>query len=177
MPMTAEMRPSESPPWGGPAQWLEIQLRIEITLREANGSREAWRRLATKIADEIAAVSPLIADVAAATCPWCPDPCCLRARVWFDLKDLLVMHLTGRPAPPAQAILQRNDRCRYIGVRGCRLDRRDRPWICTWYLCPTQKNRLRSDDRTIWERLEERLCAISAARKVLASEFLQAAVN
>ena len=177
MDIAVEMRPSVSPPWSGPAQWVGIHLRIERTLQCANGRREGLRRLAKKIADETAAVSPPMADVAAATCPWCPDPCCLRARVWFDLKDLLVMHLTGRPAPPAQAILQRNDRCRYIGVRGCRLDRRDRPWICTWYLCPTQKSRLRSEDRIRWGRLEERLCAISAARKALASEFLQAAVN
>jgi hypothetical protein len=177
MTIAAEMRPSESPPWGDPVQWVEIHLRIERTLRCANGRREGLRRLAKTIADEIAAVSSPMADVAAATCPWCPDPCCLKARVWFDLKDLLVMKLTGRPAPRSQAIAHLNDRCRYIGARGCRLDRCNRPWICTWYLCPTQKNRLRSDDRKRWVQLTERLCAISAARKALASEFLQAAVS
>jgi hypothetical protein len=28
---------------------------------------------------------------------------------------------------------------RYWKPKGCVLPRMSRPWICTWYLCPTQK--------------------------------------
>jgi len=101
-----------------------------------------------------ASLTPLLDDLCRRTCPHCPDPCCLGAKIWFDIGDLLAIHLNGLPMPEAQPISQWTAVCRYAGCRGCRLGRRDRPWICTWYLCPAQTALLRrskGSTREIWE--------------------------
>jgi hypothetical protein len=112
-------------------------------------------------------------ELAAATCTRCPNPCCLTAKPWFDLKDLLVIHLSGRTPQDAQTIATMKDRCRYLGPRGCRLDRPDRPWICSWYLCPTQRDRLRKEDAAAYDRLHREMKAIGAARRKLQEACLQ----
>jgi len=136
---------------------------------------EGARRLARDIAAQMAPLHPIMDELCAATCPWCPDPCCLGAKIWFDVKDLLLFHLTGRTLPPAQPIASWQDRCRYVGLRGCRLNRVLRPWICTWYLCPTQKARLRKQNSGKWMLVEEKLQDIGDVRKRFEAEFLAAA--
>jgi hypothetical protein len=34
--------------------------------------------------------------------------------------------------------------CQYLGKRGCTLPRLSRPFLCTWYLCPTQVSRMKT---------------------------------
>ena len=165
-------RPTASPPWGEPGQWAEINARISAALRSGKSGTEGLRRLGKTLSDRIAALIPFMEELAAATCVRCPAPCCLSAKIWFDAKDLLVLHLSKLPPPPAQTIGKMADRCRYIGPRGCRLDRLGRPWVCTWYLCPTQRQRLRSEDVAAYERLQGELKAIGAARKRLLKTFM-----
>ena len=88
---------------------------------------------------------PLLDELCMATCTYCPDPCCFSAYAWFDFRDLLFAHLNGLAVPPAQLMTDRKMICRYLGVRGCTLERISRPWICTWYLCPAQLGALRAD--------------------------------
>ncbi len=106
---------------------------------------EAVRR-ARELENCLACISAAFQDICPATCSRCPEPCCLGAGVWFDYRDLIFFHLTGRLVPPAQPMARMaGDGCRYLGARGCRLGRLSRPWICTWYVCPTQTRRLRRD--------------------------------
>ena len=72
------------------------------------------------------------------TCPDCTNVCCRRAWVWAEFKDLLFLHLAGIPVPDQQLLDHQGDRCRYKNPDGCRLDRIQRPFVCTWYLCPSQ---------------------------------------
>ena len=88
---------------------------------------------------------PLLDELCKATCTYCPDPCCFSAYAWFDFRDLLFAHLNGLAISPAQLMTDRKMICRYLGVRGCTLERISRPWICTWYLCPAQLGALRAD--------------------------------
>ena len=69
----------------------------------------------------------------------------LFSRRLVDFKDLLFAHLNGLEIPPAQLMTNRKMICRYLGNQGCTLERISRPWICTWYLCPTQLGALRAD--------------------------------
>ncbi len=87
----------------------------------------------------------LLDELCTTTCTYCPDPCCFSAYAWFDFKALLFAHLNGLAIPPAQLMTDRKMICRYLGNRGCTLERISRPWICTWYLCPTQLGALRAD--------------------------------
>ena len=165
----------QSIPWTEPGAWRGIQDRIRREIRHGDKTMEYVRRRAWDVAAMIASLVPLMDELCAATCPWCPEPCCLGAKIWFDAKDLLLFHLTGRTPPPAQPIVSWQDRCRYAGPSGCRLDRVLRPWICTWYLCPTQKARLRCREPESWAHIEKRLGGIAEARKRLETEFSAAA--
>jgi hypothetical protein len=163
--------PTASPPWGELEQWAEIHARIAAALRYDKRKAEDLRRLEKALSDRIAALNPVMEELAAATCIRCPAPCCLSAKIWFDLKDLLMLHLSNGTLPAAQTIANMTDRCRYMGPRGCRLKRKKRPWICTWYLCPTQRDRLRSDDAGAYERLQQKMKKIGAARNRLLERF------
>lgn len=169
------MASKQSIPWTEEGAWQGIQDRIRREIRYYEGNMEGVRRLAREIAEQMALLDQTMDELCATACPWCPEPCCLGAKVWFDIKDLLLFHLTGQTPPPAQPIASWQNRCRYAGPRGCRLARSVRPWICTWYLCPTQTNRLRSQDRRKWLLIEKQLQDIGESRKRLQAEFLIAA--
>ena len=171
--LAASLRPTESPPWAEPDQWAKIQLRIKRALEIRSREVDELRRIAQTLSDRVAALTPFMEELAAATCIRCPAPCCLSAKIWFDPKDLLVLHLSKEPLPAAQTIAKMTDRCRYIGPRGCRLKRKSRPWICTWYLCPTQRDRLRSDGFGAYDRLQQEMKKIGNARKRLLEMFLK----
>ena len=131
------------PPWGSPGRWLWINQRIDGILREPRNRTKQMRRSAKAVDDSLRLLFPLMDDLCAATCRFCPSPCCFTARVYFDLQDLLFHHLMGFGAPPHQPIRHPQSTCLYLGPGGCRLPRRRRPWICAWYLCPTQTSRIR----------------------------------
>jgi hypothetical protein len=107
------------------------------------------------------------------SCAWCPEPCCLKASVWFDFKDLLFLHFNQQPIPPAQPKTNLGMPCRYLGPRGCRLPRVSRPWICTWYLCPTQTAKLRNGYHLERKLLRRTMAQIKSERHLLENEFIR----
>lgn len=94
-------------------------------------------RLFLEMADEMEQISQL-------TCPQCSDICCLRATVWYDIKDLLYIYYYSKELPRSQIWRRPDGACCYLGEYGCSLERSLRPFICTWYICPAQKDVLHS---------------------------------
>jgi hypothetical protein len=107
------------------------------------------------------------------TCPWCPDHCCLTAKVWFDFKDLLFLHLNGHQIPPAQLLSNLKETCAYWRPNGCKLPRIARPWVCTWYLCPTQTANLLQKPKSVRHNFSRAIQDIKTARKKMESEFIR----
>jgi len=66
----------------------------------------------------------------------------MRATVWYDLKDLLVIYLSTGGLPERQIFRDEAKACCHLTVSGCRLSRSERPFICTWYICAEQKKLL-----------------------------------
>lgn len=125
-------------------QWREANRSIADLIRRHDGQLNAAVALAAMLRFRLASVFSLLDALCLETCPRCPDPCCLHARPWFDFRDLLLLHLNDLAIPFSQTIENLDATCRYYGQRGCTLDRLSRPWICTWYLCPTQTANLNS---------------------------------
>ncbi len=155
---------------------------------EANGSLAGHIRLnARQMASAMAAAetvrrhlnetAQIMAHLCRRTCIHCPDPCCLRASPWFDLKDLLSLHLTNQPVPTRQTIHCIRDTCCYLGPCGCTLPRLSRPWVCVWYLCPSQKARLRSGSPGRWDRLQRITHQIKHSREVMWRAFVRTAAG
>lgn len=103
------------------------------------------QNLSMQIKKELALLSPLMDRLCHVSCPECEDVCCSHAVVWFDFKDLLFFHLAGITIAKSQLRRHRSDPCRYQSPTGCLLNRIQRPFVCTWYLCPDQTRYLREE--------------------------------
>jgi hypothetical protein len=99
------------PPWAGPDQWAEANAAV-LRLLERPGLGAARAR-ARGIAAGLAALAPAMERLCAATCPRCLEPCCLRARVWLDFRDLLFLHLSGQALPLGQLRAGPGEPCRH----------------------------------------------------------------
>lgn len=130
--------PSEVP-WPTPQSWQAANQVLRDLIIRYDGQLDDCRLFAESVRRHLDAIDPMMETVCAATCPWCPDACCMKATVWFGFPDLLFMYLIGADIPPGQPKVRRGGVCAYLGPRGCRLPRHRRPWTCTRYICPTQK--------------------------------------
>ncbi len=160
------------PPWSTRDAWHEINDTLRFTIETHRDRLGDAIALAQRILQRIAGLDSLLEDLCSQACPDCRDACCQRARVWFDYKDLLVMHLGGNPIPPDQLRGPQDSICRYLSTTGCRLPRIHRPYVCTWYICSTLKQclTLRASSETIF--LENSLDAIKSARSDLENRFV-----
>jgi hypothetical protein len=75
------------------------------------------------------------------SCSACEDICCQRATVWYDLKDLLYIHLCSGKFPDGQIFRHKDGACSHLRPVGCAVARNRRPFICTWYICSAQKEK------------------------------------
>jgi len=103
------------------------------------------RHTALRIENDLACLGALFDELADTTCACCVRLCCRTARVWLDFKDLLFIHLSGQTLPAHQVRREKEAGCRFLSPRGCRLPRLSRPWVCTWYVCPAQRDALVRD--------------------------------
>ena len=131
------------------------------------------RRLAHRLKQQLTSTFPLMNRLCRKTCPDCMEVCCRRAWVWADFKDLLFLHLADIPLPERQLVCRQGDHCRYGSPGGCRLDRIQRPFVCTWYLCPAQTRILRKQPAEA-ERLLNTLQQIKIQRRRMENTFIRA---
>lgn len=163
------------PPWKMPDSWQEINKTIAQTIRNNGKGLARVHTLAQEICGQLDAVALQMDSLCLQTCWFCPDICCLKARIWADFKDLIFWHLSGQAVPLHQTLSDLNQVCRYLGSRGCTLPRLSRPFVCTWYVCPTQVSRLQADpegDR--WIGLRDTLQAVKHSRQMLENTFVEA---
>ncbi len=163
------------PPWNSIDTWLEANRSLNFLMQRNLSELDRAMSLAHKVQTRLASIFSIIDDLCKATCPWCPDPCCLSAKVWIDFKDLLFLHFGGHQIPPEQLLPNLKTVCRYWSLKGCGLPRMTRPWVCTWYLCPTQQANLRQKARHIQDIFSRSVEAIKTGRKEMEAEFIRVA--
>ena len=132
-------------PWPTEALWREAREALRYSLAPGSGRMAAARQTADRLAHQLDLLADRFDQLAPVTCDDCPDPCCCHAKVWLNFQDLLFIHLHHETLPPHQLRRDLREPCRYLGLRGCTLPRLSRPWICTWYICPTQRRALERD--------------------------------
>ena len=166
--------PSESGmTWASPASWQAANQAVDYHLQRYCADLKPLAIVAREIKSYLNSVFPILDALCAHSCPWCPEPCCLKASVWFDFKDLLFLHFNKLSISPAQPRADFKTQCRYLGPRGCRLPRIVRPWICTWYLCPTQTAKLKNGEAHKRESIEKAFAQIKSDRNLLENEFIR----
>ena len=159
--------------WETPAEWREAQTGLDHHLKIYSGLDEDVRQKAAAIAGKIEGLDSLQDTLCARTCPACKDPCCRRATVRYDFRDLIFLHLVQKGLPMGQPISGGDTGCSCLGENGCELDRMMRPFMCTWYLCPAQVELLRHAEPWRQYGILERLREIQGDRKELEKGFLK----
>jgi hypothetical protein len=89
-------------PWASRQSWWAAHKAVAYHLRRYPTDIEPLNIKAQTLESCLKAVFPILDALCAASCPWCPDPCCLKASVWFDFKDLLFMHFDQLSIPACQ---------------------------------------------------------------------------
>jgi hypothetical protein len=170
--------PPPLPPWASPAAWRAVTAALDHHLRLPHFHYQS------KLQPKAGAIISLIMRMerpmnilSRETCSDCEDPCCRRATLWYDFVDLLVIGASGHSWPLGQPMATVGSQCRYLGPSGCRLPRIQRPWICTWYLCPRQTAQLEAT-RPLQRRAVARMMAdVKRLRKALEVAFIHVAVG
>ena len=160
-------------PWGSSAQWMEAHQCLGYHLSRHTNAWKNTQAVAGLLETQLKALFPILDELCILTCPRCPEPCCLTAKIGFDFKDLLFLHLARKPVPLNPPLSAREDTCRYISHKGCMLPRSSRPWICTWYMCPAQTAILRKRDSRQGDAFNRIIHKIKKLREVLEEEFIR----
>lgn len=159
-----------------PALWREANASIAGCIQHHRQRMEYAKTLARQAQKHLQALFPLMDDLCRITCPKCRDVCCRHACVWIDFKDLLFLHLTGVAIPEGQLLSHREQRCRYGTPQGCCLQRIQRPFICTWYLCPAQTGHLRKTPQAL-QHVQHTLQTLKQLRAQMEDAFIHAAMG
>lgn len=160
-------------PWRTTSSWSEALYALKgLAARHAKELGPA-RTLAEAVRKHLESVFPALDALCRMTCPECPSPCCLKAAVYADFRDLLFLVLLDLSTPPGQLRTASDASCRYHTPRGCTLPRMQRPWICTWYLCAAQKALLRQWPEADRQQLLSTLDAIRTERRAMEETFLE----
>ena len=163
------------PPWKTSAEWQEFHHTLSLTISTRAAELKHARSLALGIQEQLRTTSDVMDRLGAQTCIHCPTICCLSAKIWVDFKDALFWHLSGQAVPLHQTISHVNQVCQYLGSRGCTLPRLTRPFVCTWYLCPTQVSRLQTrPNHDAWEGLQNTLTSVKRLRQKMENTFVEA---
>jgi hypothetical protein len=160
-------------PWASPLLWQAANQAVAYHLQRYRADLKSLEIVAQEIKSCLNFVFPILDALCAQSCPWCPEPCCLRASVWFDFKDLLFLHCHKLSISPAQPKANLKTPCRYLGPKGCILPRGARPWICNWYLCPTQTANLRNGHPGKRDLLNRAFGQIKSDRNLLENEYIR----
>lgn len=166
------LTPDTAPPWRQDAEWCEAHQTLAHLVQRHDRALHHVSSLARSIQHKLQMVFPYLSSLCAATCPWCPAPCCMTATVWFDFKDLVFLHVSGRELPPVQVGRDSAGHCCYLGSKGCRLNRFTRPWICTWYVCETQKKILNERENLQKHLIDDAFGEIKRLRRDLEDAFI-----
>ena len=163
-------------PWNTPDLWQAANESLSAAIVQNQPAMADLICRAHAIQRLYEALFPPMDGICRRTCPTCKDRCCRRAWVWADFKDLLFFHLVGIHPPKRQLLHQKGDRCRYASADGCRLNRIQRPFVCTWYLCPAQ-TRILNELPVTRDMLTTTIDQIKAARRQMEDRFIAVVVG
>jgi hypothetical protein len=158
-------------PWRNSRAWRNVHEAVGRMLRGNPSFKADALRKGRQIKEGLERLFPIMDRLCSGTCPVCPDPCCRRATLWFDFRDVLFSHVGKLPVPPRQIAREPNGACIHLGPTGCRLPRLQRPWICTFYVCPAQSALLKDSFAGDDVRVSFIVGQIKAVRKELEMKF------
>lgn len=163
-------------PWQNREQWMELQLSIERICAGLGDDAPVIMDLVETISTTYSVVDSQLQALCEQTCGLCSDICCMRATVWYEIRDLLYLQLAGKALQENQVKREPDRRCCFLLEDGCSLSRDERPFICTWYICADQKALLKNQGET-GDMLISCIEKIQESRKILEEKCFQAVLR
>ncbi len=166
-------------PWQANMEWFRMEQFIYIIDSVHHSSDfNTLRNHAQSIRFHYESLIDPMVSLCSATCGACKDICCMRATIWYDFKDLLYLYFAFGELPEQQIHkleggAQSERHCCHFTPTGCKLSRLERPFVCTWYICPDQKSLLHSDveKETVAVDIQNNLNEIKRLRKQMNTLF------
>ncbi len=164
-------------PWELSDEWEQVSITIRKFEDHYRESISHVYELAALVKEKIEPLSVLMEDLCKNTCPDCEDICCHRATIWYDFKDLLTIYFSTNQLPNSQirkVYLSEDQRgCCHFSVNGCNIKRTERPFVCTWYICPSQKQHINHNQKELGQKLDQTLIDIKDLREKIECEFIK----
>ncbi len=154
--------------WQDDEIWLQVEYSVRQICSSLGKQNGIIRAVAEDIAAGYAAIDSNLERLCGQTCACCRDVCCMKATVWYDLRDLLFLYLFSGSLPATQIHRNSDHSCSHLSLAGCLLARHDRPFICTWYICSMQKSLLETQvERSCGIFISQKISEIQRQRKLL----------
>jgi hypothetical protein len=90
--------------------------------------------LSLKVKEGIEEIDPFIHQNTSVVCPECEKVCCINRHAYYNSEDLIYIYALGL-TPHEYKPVDDKEPCRFLGEKGCRLERSLRPSGCNWYFC------------------------------------------
>jgi hypothetical protein len=161
-------------PWQDRQEWSQVIMSITTVVANLGAEVEHLSEIARQIEDWYAELDGLLDSLGAITCCSCTSICCAHATVWYDLRDLLFLYLADNRLPLKQITRNADRTCVNLTLHGCCLNRRERPFICTWYICAAQKDALMQQQNSAREEIFAFIAQLKTARIELENRFVDA---
>lgn len=163
-------------PWQPAEEWNQVLLSFNALENKGKDRLTKLFSIARKIQKNFELMADPMEKLCADTCVNCEDICCLRATIWFDFKDLLYIYCATGKFPESQikkvSLKNKTKGCHYFTEKGCILSRIKRPFVCTWYFCPTQKEYLKLHYPNLILDFDRILSNIKELRNKIEEEFV-----
>lgn len=106
-------------------------------------------RLASRIKNSYDRLEPFFTRFTGPVCARCVTGCCVNRHGFPDYEDMVIFRALRVRRQGFDPTLPDQEPCQYLEKRGCRLERYQRSYRCTWYFCDRVLNRFEK------EQLEE----------------------
>lgn len=164
------------PPYSDKKSWDEVNSCLNFLLEKYDV--DEMEQNASRMRDLLSSTFSFQDELCFNTCIKCLEPCCSVAKIWFDIKDLIFLNLLKIKVPDSQPRTKTDPICRYYKpLKGCMLNRLERPFICNYYLCYTQKKNLRTNDPDLLKKNEEIFFEIKQIRNRLEDDFINITIG
>jgi len=161
-----------APPWRSDQLWQAAGRTLMYLIQRHNHRMGRVKSIASEVNSLLVSADQKFDLLCSRTCMRCESPCCLVADVSYDFRDLLFIHLTNQALPPGQPQQKAGEVCRYLEADGCRIPRSMRPWICTWYICASQKKYFAGVHDMSLDSIMSVIADISKLRKQMETLFI-----
>jgi len=129
-------------------------------------------KVAKKIDHVLSDIISIQGEYVAKICSTCGDPCCGKVQHLFDEKDR-IFAMVFREQNKFQKKVGGIDGCSFLTPKGCRLQPKERPFICHRYLCASLKNEICKQKPELLEILDKKFKAMDELRGQLWSMYLE----